>query len=243
MKDKAIIQPISRKSLAKSDFVILVSAEPDIKPLIQELRLKNIEKKRLMMSSVYKGIYKDISVSIIGPMIGAPYATLIFEEMIAAGGQKFIFFGWCGSLSKEVSIGDCIIPNASFIDEGTSKCYPEASDISYPDQDQSEKIYKIIKGIHSVHQGKIWCTDGFYQETPEKVKYYQKKNAMGVEMETSALFTVGKYRQVSIAALLVVSDNLHDLSWQTGFKSPEFEKGRMQSFEAISKYIAEEHLS
>ncbi|KPA14765.1 purine or other phosphorylase family 1 [Candidatus Magnetomorum sp. HK-1] len=238
MKDNAIIQPIRRKNLISSDFIILVSAEPDINTLIQTLDLKNIKKSRLMMSSLYSGLVDGHSVSLIGPMIGAPYATLILEEMIAAGGQNFIFLGWCGSLSEKVSIGDCIVPESAFIDEGTSLCYPNSSDISYPDTEQSNGIYQAIKKVgQPVYQGIIWCTDGFYQETPEKVKFYQQKDAMGVEMETSALFTVAKYRQVILAALLVVSDNLHNLSWQTGFKTPEFKKGRMQSCLAIRKLI------
>jgi len=240
MQDNAIIKPIKRKSLIQSDIAILVSAEPDIKSLIKVLDLQNIQKKKLMMSSVYTGKTNNLSVLVTGPMIGAPYATLILEEIIAAGIQTILFLGWCGSLSEKVRIGDCIVPEASLIDEGTSRCYPGSSEQSEPDLAQADLISKALKrNGHPSHKGKIWCTDGFYQETPEKISNFQLKKAIGVEMETSALFTVAHYRKVSLAAVLIVSDELHQNKWLPGFSKKEFEKGRHSSFLAIQQWMTE----
>jgi len=238
MKDSAIIQPFNRKGLILSEPLVLVSAESDIRSLIQMLDIQKPDQTSLMMSTVYKGLSDCQPVSLIGPMIGAPYATLVLEEAIAAGVKKFLFFGQCGSLSKKVAIGDCIIPEASFIDEGTSMCYPQTTNISFPDQDFCFKVADTTRqmGLNS-HIGKVWCTDGLYQETPEKVKFYQEKQAIAVEMETSALFTVSNYRNVMMAALLIVSDHLHTFSWHHGFGSQAYRQGRKKALQAVCALI------
>jgi len=43
-------------------------------------------------------------------------------------------------------------------------------------------------------------------------------------MEISALLTVAAYRSVSLAGLLVVSDELSDLKWRPGFSNPLLKK-------------------
>ena len=237
-KDNAIIQPVNRKKISASEPLILVSAESDIRTLVQLLDMKQLDESSLMMSTVFKGLSNGQPVSIIGPMIGAPYATLVLEEAIAAGVNKFLFFGQCGSLSKNVAIGDCIVPDGSFIDEGTSRCYPIVSDISYPDINYSNKVVETTRQIgQACHMGKTWCTDGLYQETPEKVRLYQDKHAIGVEMETSALFTVANYRSVIMAALLIVSDHLYSFYWQHGFGSQAYKQGLKKALQTICMLI------
>jgi len=238
MKDNAIIQPVNRKNLSLAEPLILISAESDIRTLVQLLELKQVKKIPLMMSTVFTGESNGQPVSLTGPMIGAPYATLILEEAIASGVKTFIFFGQCGSLVQGVEIGDCIVPDGSFIDEGTSKCYPVTSDISYPDINLSKKIVHIVEETgQKCHMGKIWCTDGLYQETPEKVRFYQNKQAIGVEMETSALFSIANYRNVSIASLLIVSDHLYTFSWQHGFGSQAYKQGLQNAFQGLCRLI------
>jgi purine-nucleoside phosphorylase len=83
------------------------------------------------------------------------------------------------------------------------------------------------------HNGAIWSTDAIYRETGEKVKYFQNQQAIGVEMEISALFTVAKFRGVDAAALAVVSDELASLKWRPGFKLDEFRRGRMAACTVI----------
>jgi purine-nucleoside phosphorylase len=79
------------------------------------------------------------------------------------------------------------------------------------------------KGQYFV-RGTVWTTDAPYRETPMKVKTYQEKGVLAVEMEMSALMTLAMYRDVKLSGLLVVSDELFDLKWHSGFKSPELKK-------------------
>ncbi len=43
-------------------------------------------------------------------------------------------------------------------------------------------------------------------------------------MEISALYTVGHFRNVRVASLVVISDELADLTWKPGFKNAAFRK-------------------
>ena len=56
---------------------------------------------------------------------------------------------------------------------------------------------------------------------------------LGVDMEISALFSIGRYRSVDVAGVLVVSDELSTLTWRQGFKTPQFAKGRKTTIEAL----------
>lgn len=58
---------------------------------------------------------------------------------------------------------------------------------------------------------------------------------MAVEMECSALFTVGGFRGIDVAALLVVSDDLSSLTWRPGFKDPRFIRGREVACNVIGR--------
>ena len=70
-------------------------------------------------------IFTDMvgNFSITGPFIGAPYAAMLLETLIAWGARRIIFLGWCGAVAEEVKIGDIILPTAALIDEGTSGHY------------------------------------------------------------------------------------------------------------------------
>ena len=74
-----------------------------------------------------------------------------------------------------------------------------------------------------------------YRETPSKVKYFQGKDALGVEMETSALFTVGSFRNVEVGGILVVSDELSTYKWKTGFSDNRFKESRRAAHKIISR--------
>ncbi len=170
----------------------------------------------------------------VGPFVGAPYAAMLLETIIAWGVERIIFFGWCGAISHDVKIGDIIIPTSATIDEGTSKHYHQVDDISRPSSYiQKNTKEALIKAGLCFHEGIVWSTDAIYRETCEKVKYYQQKDILAVEMELSALFTVAKFRNVQMGGILVVSDELSTLTWRPGFREQRFKESRMSVVKEI----------
>ena len=77
--------------------------------------------------------------------------------------------------------------------------------------------------------GKVWTTDAPYRETPSKVSNYYEKGVSAVDMEMSALLTLACFRQVKLAGLFIVSDELFDLKWRPGFSNPLLKRRSRQA--------------
>lgn len=220
---------------------VMVSSAIDLNSLRRCLSLSEKSAARLMNSKIYyneKG--RSTSIALAGPLIGAPYAVLVLEKLIALGAQKILFFGWCGSIRADVKIGDIILVRKALSEEGTSKLYPIEGDSFEPAPGMVATIKEALVAHNvSFHQGGVWSTDAPYQETDEKVRNFQKRGVLGVEMEMSALFAVGRFRNVEVGGLLVVSDELHDFTWKRGFPRPEFKKARRVAADVIYTVCSE----
>ena len=235
LSDEIIIPVRGKNSPNLGPVAIMVSSQVDLSLFCSLTDLDEEKYQKLFISRLYVGNTVKTPFAVVGPFVGAPYAAMLLETLIAWGAKKIIFFGWCGAISHDVKIGDIIIPDGAMIDEGTSKHYHQGdAGISRP----SSYIHKNTKEAFTreglaFHQGIIWSTDAIYRETCEKVKYFQGKDILAVEMELSALFTVGKFRNVQIAATLVVSDELSNLTWQPGFREQRFKENRESTAKAI----------
>lgn len=228
-----IIRPAKEKNDPDiGSIAVMVSSEIDLNSVYHRFSLPGKSAHRLLNSRLYLNEREGITV--VGPLIGAPYVVLILEKLIALGAKKVLFLGWCGSIQTDVKVADIILVNRAFSEEGTSRLYPIEGDSFEPDTDMVKAIKKALVA-HSVffHQGGVWSTDAPYRETREKVCDFQKKGAIAVEMELSALFAVGRFRDVEVGGLLVVSDELHDGKWRRGFSRPEFKQARRVAAEVI----------
>jgi uridine phosphorylase len=177
--------------------------------------------------------------SIIGPLIGAPYAVMLLETAVSWGISELVFFGWCGAVSFEVQIGDIIVPDLALIDEGTSKDYLSGNFTeSKPSLVLQNRLKKILseKNIR-FHEGAVWSTDAIFRETPKKVAAYREKGALGVDMETSALFSSGQFRNIQVGCVLVVSDEVSGSQWKKGFATPKFKESRQQVSSVVGEFL------
>lgn len=180
------------------------------------------------------GSWKGTPVTIAGPLIGAPHTTMVVEQLITLGGRMIIYFGYCGSLQSEVRIGDLLVPASAMSGEGTSKYYHPENFPPLADPEVQQLLINALSGVSApVHQGQVWTTDAIYRETISMVQYYQGLGVKGVEMEMSAFFTLGKYRQVAVGSLLAVSDELFTLTWNSGFNTPVFQQARDLAAHAV----------
>ncbi|RZB30348.1 MAG: hypothetical protein SRB1_02628 [Desulfobacteraceae bacterium Eth-SRB1] len=240
-KHDAIVNPAKGKgSLSLGPNAVMVSSESDLQILCNMMNLKKDGFKKLLMSELYTGDKNNTDVTLTGPFIGAPYTVMLLETLIAWGAKKILFLGWCGAVSPYVKIGDIIIPDGAVIDEGTSKHYGKVNgSLAQPSGNISESIKEALKkkGL-SFHEGVIWSTDGIYRETREKVEHFQKKDALAVEMELSALFSVGRFREVEVGGILIVSDEISTFRHLAGFHKKVFRKSREAVCEVITDLFA-----
>jgi uridine phosphorylase len=177
------------------------------------------------------------TIALGGPAVGAPQAVMILEKLIALGAKRVLFFGWTGGLQKDLSPGDIILPDEAISEEGTSRHYSDELR-SRPSFGLVQDLKKAL-GEESIayRQGPIWTTDAPYRETIAKIKTYQSQGVLGVEMEVSALFTVGAFRGIETAALLIVSDDLSGITWRHGFREARFLAARREVARFLGHFV------
>jgi uridine phosphorylase len=235
--DDAITYPVIGRGFPEPGPVaLIVATQKDLQMLCRLFQINADEYYPLYMSRLYVVSSGNRRFSIVGPLVGAPYAAIILETLIAGGVAKIVFWGWCGAISGKVKIGDIIVPNGSVIDEGTSRHYGEDfASVAEPSSEMTKKIKDALTRHRlGFHEGSVWTTDAIFRETRVAVEQFQSQGVLAVEMETSALFSVGKFHKVDVGAVLIVSDELSTFSWKPGFRNTRFRK----SLDDIAKVIS-----
>lgn len=162
---------------------------------------------------IYKINYKGIELAVYTTMLGGAASAALLEEVIAKGGKKFVFFGSCGTLDRELSAGHLIVPTAAYRDEGTSYHYLESSD--FIAITTAEKLADILSNMELPHvQSKTWTTDAFYRETRKNMLLRKEEGCLTVEMECASLAAVCKFRNVEFYQYLYTEDNLDSVIWE-----------------------------
>lgn len=241
METDAVINPTAgKKTPALGPVAVISATRADLDNILNTLNIDKKNKKSILIADLW--VSDDGLISVSGPFTGAPHAAMVIENLIVCGVEKIIFSGWCGAVSPDVKTGDIIIPDSAFSDEGTSKHYIDI-DASEPLK-TSTSISGVLKkrlisnGIQ-FHEGSIWTTDAIYRETKSKIEYYQSKDVLGVEMELSALIAVSRFREVEIASVQIVSDEVSSFNWKPGFGNKKFKKSRRIAAEIIAEACLE----
>lgn len=204
---------------------VLVFSPEDVSSFLNCFSNPVSRSHRLYLSDVYTGVIGNTPIAVAGPMLGAPHTILVLERMIALGARIVIAVGWCGSLQKDVRIGDIVLPSSAIPEEGTSGHYPVKSLAPSAELILSIKDRLADSGL-SPHEGPVWSTDAPFRETFSKVRQFQARGVLSVDMETSALFAVSRFRNIDLAVVLVVSDDLSGLKWVHGFRDHAFKQAR-----------------
>ena len=161
---------------------------------------------------------------IAGPSVGAPMAVLTLEKLIVLGAQRIIIYGWCGSLSNTLRIGDVLLPTWAKSDEGTSTHYP----VNPRPESHAPTRQLLTEGLAAqdltVHSGPIWTTDAPYRESVDQVNLLSELGVLGVDMEFAALSAAAAFRKIELTAVMLVSDELWSGKWNPGFRTKGFKK-------------------
>lgn len=173
-----------------------------------------------------------------GPAVGAPMAVLTLEKLVALGARRIIVYGWCGSLSDTLHIGDVLLPTWAVSEEGTSGHYPAK------DRPESHAPTRqlLVEGLTAqgltVHSGPVWTTDAPYRESIAQVKRLGKQGVLGVDMEFAALVAAAVFRKVELTAVFLVSDELWSGKWNPGFRTKGFKKKSSDILHFLAEFCA-----
>ncbi len=159
-------------------------------------------KDRPMQSATADGI------TIINFSMGSAMAATIMDLLSAIDPKAVLFLGKCGGLKKKNQIGDFILPIAAIRGEGTSNDYFPAEVPALPSFNLQKAIsYTIRLSGRDYWTGTVYTTNRRVWEHDEDFKEYLRTiRAMGIDMETATIFSVGFYNEIPTGALLLVSD-------------------------------------
>lgn len=239
MDDTSVIKPIALgPPLGKA--AVMAATRPDVTHLAGQLGFAPDHKRDDVFNRIYAPPDNGSGVALAGPFIGAPYAVLLLENLIARGVDTVIFMGWCGSVSPDACTGDILISTGAFSDEGTSGHYdPTATETPRkPDEGLVCSLEDTFRKQGVPYKTGInWTTDAVYRETPDKIDRFRAQGAMAVDMELSALLTVASYRNIRLASVMVVSDEVWTHTWKPGFFNPRFKEGRIKAGDMVARFI------
>ncbi|MEW5868410.1 MAG: nucleoside phosphorylase [Chloroflexota bacterium] len=186
----------------------------------------------------FTGAYQGQPVCFVQMPVGAPGTVLIMEEMIACGAKAFLGLGMAGGLQPSSPLGALIVPTTCISEEGTSTHYPLDGMPARADPQLSAHLAEcaLELGLPAA-TGPHWTTDAPFRELVSKIEAYREQGVLGVDMETSAMFTLAQYRQVRAANLLVVSDEVwHE--WRPGFGGETLRQALLDAQQVILRAIA-----
>jgi len=147
-------------------------------------------------------------ITIVNFGMGSPNAAIIMDLLSAINPKAVLFLGKCGGISRKNKLGDYILPIAAIRGEGTSNDYLPAEVPALPAFMLQRAVSSSIRdrGL-DYWTGTIYTTNRRLWEHDDKFKNYLKvTGAMGVDMETATLFSVGFANHIPTGALLLVSD-------------------------------------
>jgi len=159
----------------------------------------------------FTGTYKGKRVSVQGTGMGAPSISIYANELIESyGAKKLIRVGTCGSIQKNVKVRDVILAMGSCTNSGINKMRFKGMDFSaIASFELLNRAYNVAKdkGI-TAKVGNVLTSDLFYNDDPDAWKLWAKYGVLAIEMEATALYTLGSKYGVDTLAILTVSDNI-----------------------------------
>lgn len=162
---------------------------------------------------IYKGYFGKMPVTICSHGVGAPGASIAFEELITAGARRIIRLGTCGGLQPDINSGHLIIASAAVQNTGYGREMVPAGYPAVADPHLTIALQSAAGAANYPYScGLVLTRDAFYGGVAvPNVPDYQvmsAANVKAVEMECAALFIVGSLRAVRTAAILAVDGNV-----------------------------------
>jgi uridine phosphorylase len=195
-------------------------AAPRLAPLaVQSV----IPEHRKVVETTFGGTFDDFTLAehpfcvihyrgheiVVGISAKGSYAAGGLDELIALGAQRIIVLGGCGSLVPELHVGDFFAPTKALRDDGVSLHYEPPSRYSLPSDLLTSCLLRAAQAAgHPAKAGPVWSTTAHFRQTVPRLGAFRQEGCMAVNNEGAAAFSVGRFRGVQVASLLVVGDTL-----------------------------------
>lgn len=151
----------------------------------------------------------EFEMGLIGGTVGASFAVLICEQLIASGCRHLIGYSSAGLIGNQMKPPFIMIPERAVRDEGTSYHYlPPAPVINASGPLPSILTRHSERCGLPVCRGTTWTTDAPYRETASQIEHHRAAGVKTVEMEAAALMALAQAKKAEIASLLHVTNTM-----------------------------------
>jgi len=146
---------------------------------------------------------------VLGVSAKGSYAAGGLDEMIAMGVRRAVFLGGAASLVPDIPVDALFVPTKALRDDGVSLHYEPPSRYAMPDPELVAALQRAVRraGL-PLHTGPIWTTTAHFRQTVPRVRAFRDEGCRAVNNEAAAAFSVGRHRQVQVAALIMIGDSL-----------------------------------
>lgn len=158
----------------------------------------------------FTGMYNGKRVSIQGTGMGIPSTAIYVHELIHDYGiKRIIRIGTCGAVQPHLKLGEIILAEAAYTDSNTHMLHHDSLDYAPAAHPALLEMAKKIAEQHSIEtkQGIVFSTDTFYGDIHRWDKWIER-GLLGIEMETSILYTLAAKNNIEALSILTISDNL-----------------------------------
>jgi purine-nucleoside phosphorylase len=156
----------------------------------------------------YTGTWKGVPVTVQTSGMGCPSAAIVVEELCRLGARAILRVGSCGALQPGIGLGDLVLGTAATSLNGTTERlvgmvgYAPAADFELT---RLTSTAAEVAG-QRLHVGPVGTCDIFYETDEVLFDRLRRFGLLALEMEASALFTLGARERVRAGCLLLVSD-------------------------------------
>jgi len=179
----------------------------------------------------WHGWHGEIPVVYV-PAYGAARAVEPVHILGTCGTPVVVQIGSCGGLQPSLRTGDIVLSEMATIGEGASQYYggKGAAPANLGKVTRAASLL-ATRGIYA-HRGPTVTTDALLAQPDALVEKWARAGHLGVDMETSAVFSCALSLGMRAASLLYVWDELPRRSWTNPF-SPQEEQAHENASAAI----------
>ncbi|CAL4324098.1 purine-nucleoside phosphorylase [Buchnera aphidicola] len=192
--------------------LVMMSGDPFRVKYIAENFLKHciqITNVRSMLG--FTGYYNDVLVSIMSHGMGIPSAAIYVEELIKSYRvKKIIRVGTCGTIQKKINLKDIIIAIGACTDSNFNRLRFNNYDFSaVANFNIISNAVRIAKKMRiNIQVGSFFTTDTFYMNSELLYPLLKKYNILGIDMETSGIYSIAAEHSVKAMSICSVSDHI-----------------------------------
>lgn len=192
---------------------------------------------------IYLIKYNNKKFAFFKSFVGAPAAAASVEDTRAVfSTDKYVLFGGCGCLDREIARGKVMIPTSAYRDEGTSYHYAPAADyIEIPGYTEVEAFMKDNEIPYVT--GKTWTTDAIFRETDDNFAKRKADGCISVEMECAGVQAVCAFRGLKLFVFFTSGDLLDSPKWdmrakEGQIKDTQHDSGHFDIAIGLADYIS-----